>query len=220
MATDFFRGARRGFHRKFLLGIGLFLASFALSTTFWLLNDYLRYDPADPASLDYFLHWRAANLLIFVSLFFLVYSLEDLVLRRVRHVFSALMLTNIPLFLFAPAAGIALEVAGIAFISPFSLPLSIYFVLALNLGILVMFLIYLRLGAITTGEVRVRSWAVGLGILLVWMGRMAAYREIAVGGIPEEVEMILGPLLMVAGFYALHYGFWKLLHAAPESPGA
>lgn len=215
----FFKAAKGSYNKHFLIGIGLFMVTLAVSTIFWLTNDFLRFDTFETISEEYFFYWRLSNLAIFASLFFLLFSIESLILKKLHHILSILMLTNFPVFLFnswAIDAATEINFSMIRFKSPFNLFFSYYFVIALNLGILLLVLLYAYMALRQRGDLRIHSIMVLFGIFCVWLGRMTAYREIDPLFMIEELEMILSPILMIVGIYLLYGGYWTFLHGERE----
>jgi len=220
VGCNFFHAAKGSYNRNFLIGIGLFMVTLAISTLLWLTNDYLRFTTFETTSAEYFLYWRLSNLAIFASLFFLLFSVENLILKKLHHLLSILMLTIFPIFIFASwddGAITEINFPMMRFKSPFNLVLTYYFVLALNLGILLLMILYGYMVIRQRGDLRVRSLMILLGIACIWLGRMAAYREIDPLFMVEEMEMILSPIFMIVGIYLLYGGYWTFLHAERES---
>jgi hypothetical protein len=215
VGNAFFRAAKeREFNKRFLSGLGLFMVTFAISTVLWLVNDYLNFGSFDNITYEFFLGWRLANIAIYLSLFILIYSIESLVLKKIHHILSFLILTIIPIYLFAPwdiSYAVHIDYGLMQFKSPFSMALSYYFVIVLNIGLLTIMLVYLYLAIKQKGDMQKRSLMIAFAVFCIWLGRMTAYRMIDPVFMSEDLEMILGPIIMILGTVLLYQGYHDLL---------
>ncbi|HUY01590.1 MAG TPA: hypothetical protein VMV49_18645 [Candidatus Deferrimicrobium sp.] len=213
LSYQFFKKVKTGESNKFWFGLATFSLLFAVSFIIWIIGDtFLAFSESANIiiiaefNLTYILLWKISLAIIFSALALFMFALESEIIRKTKYLLSIFVgLTPLIVLLGAPHYEI-IEVSFLRFIPPISIFSNVYYIISLNIVIWITLFLYGRI-AITVPEHRFNSLGVGLGILLLALGKTMSFRITDFIFLNEDLEMLLSGFCLFLGFILIYFGF-------------
>lgn len=170
--------------KNYFIGLMIFFIIMGVARSIFIYHDFYAADDLD------FLLWKIANIIVLVGFTILSYIIETHVYKKTKHLFT---------------------VIGIFFVILYSVILektiATYVIYAATATMIILpFILYLIIARQATGVLKKRAIVILIGMLILIIGQGTGL-FVTIGILDETISLIIGPIIGLAGFILVGYGF-------------